>query len=110
MDDATRTPELCPVGQRGVRCGCFTCRKARKAGAEYPTQPTDERFPLPDGSIYVWGGRTGTNIHQGRPGSSVLGCGRWVKHNLHHFQVDMDPARPHPDSLFCERCWPRAGR
>lgn len=56
-----------------------------------------------DGELLARGGFSGTKIHRGTPGTSVLGCGKWVKTQL--IRLKVDPAAVTRDQL-CERCFP----
>jgi hypothetical protein len=60
---------------------------------------TAAELGLPENRILVNGGRSGRKVHVAQPGSSVLGCGKWVRHDVRHFQVSSAHV-----SALCEKC------
>ena len=60
-------------------------------------------------ALIVRGGRTGEKIHRALCGGSSLGCGRWVKHAIHHFALRPGDVLRVRAGDFCEHCFGTEG-
>lgn len=61
---------------------------------------TAESLALDPGTFLARGGNSGRKIHLGIAGSTVLGCGHWLKAPAERYRV-----RSALPAVLCERCF-----